>query len=105
MSKRLGEKIKRLRKEKGYSLEKLAEMADTSKSYVWELENRDSSNPAAEKLKKIADALGVTVDYLTNDTTDLSSEILKEAFFRKFNSLSQDDKDKIEQIIEIWSKK
>lgn len=101
----LGEKIRKHRKEKSFSLEKLGEMTDTSKSYIWELENRSSCNPTADKLAKIAQALGVTTDYLTNDDADISSSMLEEAFFRKFSKLSEPDKKKIEQIIELWGKK
>jgi transcriptional regulator with XRE-family HTH domain len=34
----LGEKLRKHRQEKGYSLDKLAEITDSSKSYLWELE-------------------------------------------------------------------
>jgi transcriptional regulator with XRE-family HTH domain len=101
----LGNKIKTLRKQKGLSLEKLGELTETSKSYIWELENRNSCNPTADKLAKISQALGVTTDYLTNDNAELSGDVMQEAFFRKFNALTESDKKKIEQIIDLWSKK
>lgn len=105
MSVRLGEKIRMLRKEKGLSIEKLGEITDTSKSYIWEIENRDSSNPTADKLAKISEALGVTTDYLTNDIDTLTIDVLREAFFRKLTRLSEDDQVKIGQIIDVWSSK
>jgi DNA-binding XRE family transcriptional regulator len=40
----LGDKIRALRKEKKLSLEQLAELTDSSKSYIWELENKDDPN-------------------------------------------------------------
>ena len=36
----LGRKICELRDKKGYTLEELAKRADSSKSYIWELENK-----------------------------------------------------------------
>ena len=48
----LGRKIRELRKEKGYTLEKLAELADSSKSYIWELENKNPPRPSAERWRK-----------------------------------------------------
>ena len=65
LSNKLGKKIRQLRKNQGLTLEQLAKNANNmSKSYLWELENRDSqSNPSAEKLSFIADALNVTTDY------------------------------------------
>ena len=62
----LGEKIAKLRKERKLSLDKLSAMAKTSKSYLWDLENRKSRNPTVGKLTKIAKALGTTINYLLN---------------------------------------
>ncbi len=100
----LGTKIKQLRKAKGFSLEELASQTGMSKSYIWELENRPA-NPTTEKLSKLADALDVTTAYLTESSSELTNEVLQEAFFRKFNRLIDEDKKKIEQIIELWGKK
>jgi transcriptional regulator with XRE-family HTH domain len=58
MSTRLGDKLRSLRKQKGLTLDKLAEQAKLSKSYLWELENRESQRPSAEKLTALADVLG-----------------------------------------------
>ena len=49
MTTTLGDKLRRHRQEKGYSLDKLAEITESSKSYLWELENRDTRKPSAEK--------------------------------------------------------
>ena len=105
MSRSLGAKIKRHRQEKGYSLEKLAELTDSSKSYIWELENRDTRKPSAEKLTRIAQALSVTTDYLLDDSAEPGNDVLKEAFFRRFSKLDPDDQAKIEQMIYLWGKK
>lgn len=105
MSRSLGAKIKRHRQEKGYSLEKLAELTDSSKSYIWELENRDTRKPSAEKLTRIAQALSVTTDYLLDDSAEPGHDVLKEAFFRRFSKLDRDDQEKIEQMIDLWGKK
>ncbi len=45
----LGEKIRALRKQKKLSLEQLAELTDSSKSYIWELENKDDPKPSANR--------------------------------------------------------
>ena len=60
----LADKIRKHRREKGYSLDKLAKLTNSSKSYLWELENRDTRKPSGEKLTRIAEALSVTTDYL-----------------------------------------
>jgi transcriptional regulator with XRE-family HTH domain len=105
MTTSLGAKIKRHRREKGYSLDKLAALTDSSKSYLWELENRDTRKPSGEKLTRIAQALEVTTDYLLDDSEEPGDEVLKEAFFRKFSKLDPEDQQKINQMIDMWGKK
>ena len=105
MASPLGEKIKHLRNEKGLSLEQLAQITDSSKSYLWELENRDTRKPSAEKLTRIAQALDVTTDYLLDESATPDEEMMREAFFRKFSKLDADDRKKIEQMIEVWAGK
>ena len=70
MSNSLGEKIRRLRKEKDLTIEQLAEQTDSSKGYIWELENRDTRKPSAEKLIKIAAILNVDTEFLLDDSKD-----------------------------------
>lgn len=105
----LGKKIKKLRKEKGYSLDKLAELTESSKSYLWELENPrpgiKNVKPSAEKLMQIAKILSVTTDYLLDDKAGHDEEVIKEAFFRNFNQLEPEDKKRIQEMIELWGKK
>ena len=105
MTTSLGAKIKRHRQEKGYSLDKLAELTDSSKSYIWELENRDTRKPSGEKLTRIAQTLSVTTDYLLDDKTEPEEEVFKEAFYRSFKRLDADDQEKIKQMIDLWGKK
>lgn len=101
----LGEKIRRHRQLKGYSLDKLAELTDSSKSYIWELENRETRKPSGEKLTKIAEALSVTTDYLLDESAEPDEQVIKEAFFRKLSKLDPEDRKKIEQLVDMWRKK
>ena len=105
MTTSLCDKIRRHRQEKGYSLDKLAKLTESSKSYLWELENRDTRKPSAEKLTRIAQALEVTTDYLLDESATPNQEVFKEAFFRKFSKLDADDQKRIEQMIDVWGKK
>ena len=101
----LGNKIRKHRREKGYSLDRLAKLTDSSKSYLWELENRDTRKPSGEKLTRIAGALSITTDYLLDESAEPNENVLREAFFRKFNKLDPNDQKKIEQMIDVWRKK
>ncbi len=96
----LGEKIRTLRKQKGYTLDKLAELAASSKSYIWELENKDPPRPSADKIAKIAIALSVTPDYLITDTVEIE-DATDAAFFRKYRSMEPTTKDKIRKMLDL----
>jgi len=65
----LGEKIRRMRKERGFSIMDIREATGLSKSTISEIEN-SKSNPTADTLQKIAKALGVTVDIFFKEETD-----------------------------------
>ncbi len=106
MANQLGAKIKELRKDKGFTLEQLAEKIGSGKSYIWEIENRGVKRPSAEKLTAIAQALETSTEFLiNNDMTEPTDEMKKAVFFRKFESLGDDEQQKIEDIIDAWSKK
>ena len=105
MAASLKEKLRELRQAKGLSLDELARLSESSKSYLWELENREARKPSAEKLQKIAEILGVTTEYLLDDNASMDDVQMKEAFFRKFNRLEDEDKKRIQDMIDAWGKK
>ena len=105
MASPLGEKIRALRKQKKLSLDKLAELADSSKSYIWELENRDEPCPSAEKVTRIAAALDVTPDFLlTAPAATPDQAVADQAFFRKYQGMSDQDKKRLRQILDAWER-
>jgi transcriptional regulator with XRE-family HTH domain len=56
--------LKKFRAEKGYSLEKVARLADISLNTVVKIEGGTNQNPTIDTLSKIAKALEVKVDDL-----------------------------------------
>lgn len=99
----LGEKIRALREERGLSLDKLAKLTDSSKGYLWELENRDDPNPSIEKIDRIARQLGVTVEFLLSATASTpDQEVADRAFFRRYQDLSPDAKAKLAKFLDVW---
>ena len=99
----LGDKIRALRKEKKLSLERLAELTESSKSYIWELENKDDPKPSAEKIGKIASVLEVTTEFLlTESTTPPGEDVIDEAFFRKYKSMPEGTKKRLRKILDAW---
>jgi transcriptional regulator with XRE-family HTH domain len=105
MAETFGRRIRARRKEMGLTLDQLAEAAGCSKSYVWELENKNPPRPSAEKLSSIATALGTTTDYLLALDSENSASAADKAFFRKYQSMSDPTKDTIRQMLDLIAKK
>ncbi len=101
VAKSFKEKIREERERSGLSLEQLAERIESSKSYMWELETKDSARPSADKVFKLAEVFGVTPEYLMDDTGRLGREAeqLDRAFFSKFQKLSDDNKNILKRFI------
>ena len=60
----LAENVKRFRKEKGLSQDKLSKLAGVTLTTLVKMETGANDNPKIKTLKKIADALEVTVNDL-----------------------------------------
>ena len=71
--KQVGKNIKKIRKEKGLSLQKLADMVTLTKGYLSKIENSESAPPLST-LDKIANALSVELSILTSETMELPEE-------------------------------
>lgn len=98
-----GEKIRRLRREKGLTLEQLAELTDSSKSYIWDLENRNPPRPSADKLAKIAMALDTTIEFIIDQEGAVSqSDAADDKFYRDYRQMDEATKEKIRKMVELW---
>ena len=60
----LANNIRKLREAKGLSQEKLARLADVANNTLIKMESGENQNPTLNSLKKVAKALGVSVDDL-----------------------------------------
>lgn len=60
----IGKNIKKLRKQKGLSQDRLSKLADISYNTVIKLESGGITNPSIDTLQKLAKALDVSVDEL-----------------------------------------
>lgn len=102
----LGKRILELRKKKNLSQTDLAKAADVSYAQIGRYETK-STQPPAEVLKKIADALDTTVDYLINGDTDekaksalKDSELLQQ--FRAVEQMNETDRAVIKRLIDAF---
>jgi len=94
MAKTFGEKVREERERLGLSLEALGTEIGSTKSYVWELETKETVRPSADKVFKLAEVFGVTPEYLMDDTGRIKREgdQSDKAFFSKFQKLDLKNK-------------
>jgi transcriptional regulator with XRE-family HTH domain len=95
-----GEKVLQVRKSLKWSQNDLAQKVGTSAPIIGRYE-RGEIKPSIEMAAKIADALGVTTDYLLgrSDKIVLDKKILQR--IESIESLSEDDKQKIYYFIDM----
>lgn len=70
----LGEKVARLRRERGLTQTELATKAGVDQAIISRLEHQKSTQVRSEVLKALAKALGCTTDYLVGMHEDESVE-------------------------------
>ncbi|PIP23203.1 MAG: hypothetical protein COX90_02955 [Candidatus Nealsonbacteria bacterium CG_4_10_14_0_2_um_filter_38_17] len=58
--------LRKLRRVKGFSQERLARLADVANNTIIKIEAGKNQNPTLDTLKKIAKALEVSIDELIN---------------------------------------
>lgn len=92
----LGKKIKQYRAEKGYSAEKLGEIAGVSKSHINNIESANA-RASAEVLVRIANALEVSVDILLCDS--LNGKASRDAMANEFSGLLEECSEQQTKII------
>lgn len=63
----VGGRIRLVRNQRGLTLEHLAEKAEISKSFLWEVEQ--GSDISGERLLRVANVLGASLDYLMRGET------------------------------------
>lgn len=97
----LGEKILRLRKDKRWSQKELAAMIGTSGPVLGRYE-RHEITPSVEVAKKLAEAFGVTLDFLVDETGAVAEVTDREMLNRitAINHLDQTDKTVIIRVID-----
>jgi transcriptional regulator with XRE-family HTH domain len=91
MTTHFGTKVRDLRKKEGLSLEGLAKRAKVSKSYLWELENRETPNPTTDMIASIAAAFELSPAYFVDDSIDSPRQAdLDSKFFRSYERLDDE---------------
>ncbi len=100
------ERLKQLRQQKSYSQQQLAERAEIHYTHIGRYE-RGQSKPSTDTLKRLAEALGVSSDYLLDGATD---QVAKATFedrdllrqFQELQTLDEEDKNIVKTLIEAF---
>lgn len=92
----MGERIKKQRLLNGYSREKLAEMADITPRFCYDLE-LGLKNMSVNTLCKLSDALHVSVDYILYGVSKNSDDLI--SIIGTLSLCPANKRDHLEQII------
>ena len=104
MAETFGERLQRLRARQDLTLEELADEVDSTKSYVWELENKPNIRPSAELVYKLAKALETTVGVLMGEKEPKELPEADQVFFRSYQKLTPDTKERLSEIMDILAR-
>lgn len=98
-----GERLQELRTRENQTLtlDELAKKVGSTKSYVWELENKPGIRPSAETVYKLAKALEVTVEELMDDRP---ADAADQVFFREYRGLKPKTKKRLKEIMDALKK-
>ena len=84
-----GKKVRELRKANNLTMSELAKKSGTASSYISDLENGKIKNPSINKIEKIAEALGVSLDELREHKKAMKN------FANSWNSKSEEERNSI----------
>lgn len=75
----LGVVLRRIRRARGFSLEKLSQISGVAFGYIGDVERGAVKSPGVDNLKKLCDALGITLDALVKEAESGVPRIAVEA--------------------------
>ena len=99
-------RIAKLRREKGQSLQDVADAVGVSKAHIWELEKGKADNPSMGLVTRIADHFGVTVAYLVGEdveSPDADRELQR--MFRQASELDENERAILDDMMQSLLKR
>lgn len=100
------QRLRELRKQKNLSQTELGQLAELHYTHIGRFE-RGTSRPSGDTLKRLADALGVTSDYLLDGAADEAAkarfedrELLKQ--FQEVERLPDEDKHVVKKLLDAF---
>jgi transcriptional regulator with XRE-family HTH domain len=105
MQETFGERLRRIREEKRLNQSDLAERTGFQPSAISHFESGRRA-PSFENLKKLADALAVTIDFLLGrETVPTSAGPVAEKLFRNFEQMTAEDQDDLAKFAAMLAEK
>lgn len=103
MASAFGARLRRLREAKKLTLQQVADAVGCTKAYIWELEMKDGQRPSAERIQKIAQVLGVTMEDVMGTPMQQAPQASPEdvVFFREYAEMTDEEKDRYRQALKI----
>ena len=98
---KIGDRITLLRKQKGWSQTELANKIEASREAIGKYE-RNEAMPAVDTAQKIADAFGVTLDYLVNEGAAASFDKTTVKRLNDIQQLSEADRTHLFAIMDAF---
>jgi transcriptional regulator with XRE-family HTH domain len=102
----LGERLKELREAKGLSKSALAEKIQLHYSQIGRYE-RNEASPSSDMLKKLANELNVTTDYIMNGTSDdMANDSIQDKTllnqFKRISALNTENRRIVTELIDAF---
>ncbi len=103
MASAFGARLRRLREAKKLTLQQVADAVGCTKAYIWELEMKEGQRPTAERIQKIAQVLGVTMEDVMGEPIEQVPQASPEdvSFFREYAGMTDEEKDRYRQALKI----
>ncbi len=101
----LGDRISRLRSQKGQSLQQVADAVGVSKAHVWEIERHRATNPSMGLVQRLADHFGVSIASLVGEEADSQSDPALQRMFRQVSQLDPDDRHLLDEMMRTMLKR
>jgi len=106
----LGKRITELRLKKGFNQKELADASGITQATISRIESEQVHQLKSEALKRLAKALGVTVDYLVGKTDKLTPNDIVESdptakyIFRGYEKLSATQREQLKNFVDFLEK-
>lgn len=97
----LGAKIREVRKECGYTQEKLAEMADIGTMYLGEIE-RGEKMPSLKIFIQLLESLNVSADYILRNELSSGKEYVFDEITKKLDKLTPKQRKAAGDILDAY---